>query len=314
MAKKKEGDISFANIIALIGLAIIGVLTYMGAMFRSTDGRPAGAIFYALIVVAVLGGLLILMIKAKTAKKNTDKWMLVEWGTLVVYVVAAIFLAGPFQHFFYIMGEKNALKEQANKEIREVRNFVNTYNSEVERAVNKTAEDFSNYKASHQDPAISPKLAKYVNDVASNVDSWREKALKIMSFTGSGQLDRLEDEINAWNIMQLSQAAMQLKENETVTWQAVERKIVNGRNENGLIPEVKGGGANPYYLDGYVDFNLPEKPQARFTQMVQTGKGQTVVGWGVYIILNLLVILNLAVVRRSNYIPPKARKVGGLPL
>ena len=55
MSQKESGNVSIANILALVGLAGIGVITFMGTLLHSADGKPTGAILGALALVAALG-------------------------------------------------------------------------------------------------------------------------------------------------------------------------------------------------------------------------------------------------------------------
>lgn len=318
MSTKKQGDISVANIIALVGLAAIGVISFFGALLHSPDGRPAGPIIGSLFLVAVLGGLLILMIKAKTVKQNPDKWVIVEWAALVIYVLVAVMFAGPFQNFFYVMSEKDNLQSQALSEVKEIKDMYEIYNFQQKNAIDKSAQDFMNYKASGQAVGVSPDLDKYVSEiVGNNVDAWKEKAIEIMTLKPDNQLKQIENELNDWNILQLSSMAVQLEDKESKAWNSVTAKIKVAQEKNKLIPLVAGGGGHPYYLNGYYQFELPAQPQAKFAETLRKTDGSTVVGWVIYVILNCLVLLNLLVVRRSGYVAPKkggAGNGGGLDL
>lgn len=122
MTKKDNGNISIANIIALIGLAGIGVITFLGILLHSSDGTPGGAIIGAITLLAGLCFLLVMSIKAKSAKDNPDKWRYVEWGCLILYIIVAGYFASPFQRFFYIITEKPAMQAMARQEVSAIKN------------------------------------------------------------------------------------------------------------------------------------------------------------------------------------------------
>lgn len=42
MSQEKKGKITIANLLALIGLAGIGVVTFFGIQLHSSDGTPGG--------------------------------------------------------------------------------------------------------------------------------------------------------------------------------------------------------------------------------------------------------------------------------
>ena len=62
MSQEKKGKITIANILALIGLAGIGVVTFFGIQLHSSDGTPGGAIIGAIALVVGLGFLLMMSI------------------------------------------------------------------------------------------------------------------------------------------------------------------------------------------------------------------------------------------------------------
>lgn len=315
MSEKKNGKISIANIIALIGLAGIGVITFFGILLHSSDGKPGGAILGALALVAGLGFLLFMSIKAKGAEDNPDKWRYVEWGCLAAYVIVAILFATPFQRFFYIFSEKDSMQLQARQEIRAIKKLYQEYDHQQKKFLNDATEQIQNYIASGQRKNIKDDLSAYVDGIGSNVDGWAAKASAIVKFSGDKQLGDIEDKIEGWNIMELSSIASDLENKDSGAWDMLEAKIKKYEEQNKLIPVIGGGGGHPYRLDGYAKFELGEKPEPKFAQMLRSSDGNTALGWIIYIILNLLVLLNYAVASRTGFVVPISRsKTRGLDL
>lgn len=316
MSQKNNGRISIANIIALIGLAGIGVVTFFGVLLHSSDGKPAGAILGAVALVAGLGFLLFMSIKAKGAEDNPDKWRYVEWVCLAAYLVIALLFASPFQRFFYILEEKDAMQAQARQEIKAIKNLYQEYDHQQKKFLNDAVEQIQNYIASGQQKNIDDELAAYVNGIGSNVDAWSTKASSIVKLMPDKQLAEIEDKIEGWNIMQLSSIAIELEYKDSTAWTMIEDKIRKYEEQNKLIPVIGGGGGHPYTLDGYAHFELGDRPKAEFVQALRNSDGNTILGWIIYVILNLFILLNYAVAQRTGFVGPTNRNnpSGGLDL
>lgn len=314
--KKNTGNISIANIIALMGLAGIGVITFFGMLLHSSDGKPAGAIIGAIALVAGLGFLLFMSLKAKGAEDNPDKWKYVEWACLALYVVVAIIFAPPFQRFFYIIGEKEDLQAQARQEVAAINTMYQDYNRQQKKFMDEAVEQIQNYIASGQKKNLNDDLAQYVDGIGSNIDGWASKASGIVKLNTDKQLIDIEDRIEAWNYMQLASIATDLEAKDAEAWNAVESKIKKYEEQNKLIPVINGGGGQPYKLDGFAKFELGEQPEAVFARQLRNSDGNTVLGWIIYIVLNLMVLLNYVVASRADFVGPTRGKsiAGGMDL
>lgn len=316
MSQKNSGNISIANIIALIGFAGIGVVTFFGMLLHSTDGKPAGAILGSIALVVGLAFLLFMSIKAKSAEDNPDKWRYVEWSCLAIYAIVALLFASPFQRFFYILGEKDTMQEQARQEIKAIKNLYEKYDYQQEKFLNDAVEQIQNYIASGQQRYRNDDLAEYVDGIGSNVVTWKDKASTIVKLTSDKELSDIEDKIEGWNIMQLSSIASDLETKDSDAWTKIENKIKKYEVQNKLIPVIGGGGGHPYVLQGYAKFDLGNRPEAKFAKMLRESDGNTILGWILYVVLNLFVLLNYAVAQRTIFVGPTNRRgpSGGLDL
>lgn len=316
MSQEKKGKITIANILALIGLAGIGVVTFFGMQLRSSDGTPGTAIIGALALVVGLGFLLMMSIKAKKADNNPDKWRYVEWACLVVYVAVAAYFATPFQRFFYMTTEKSDLQAMARAEVQAIQEMYQSYEHQQKKYLTDAVEQLKNYNDSKQiSMTYNSELVEYVKGVGTNVDSWESKAALIVKLQPDKELSDIAHEIEVWNIMNLSSLALRLEKKDKEAWTSMETKIREFGEKNKLIPVIGGGGVQPYYFNGYAKFDLGTPPQPKFAQALRASNGNTVLGWIVYVVLNLLVLLNYLATSRSAYVGPRrGRKIGGLPL
>ncbi|MCH5328139.1 MAG: hypothetical protein J1E02_03885 [Coprobacter sp.] len=310
--KKNSSKLSIANLLAMAGLAGIGVITFFGIFFHAADGKPGGAAIGALALTAALALLLFLSIKAKSAEDEVDKWRYAEWAAVAIYIIVAAASATPFQRFFYVLTQKQELQAQANKESDNLRNFYTRYTQQAQAALNLAQEQIDNYKLSGQ--LTQDDLKAYVNEI-NDTHIWREAADKIVNLNEKDQADlkEINTRIANWNPMFIVGIANDLEINNKEAWNKLERKTLDYQDKHKLIPIIVGGGIEPYRLDGYVRFdNLKEYlPAARLAQTLREANGNTVPGWIVYVLLNLLVLFSYAVTSRSYNVPITQKKTGG---
>ena len=314
MSRNNNGKISIANIIAMIGLAGIGVITFLGLLLHSSDAGSTMSILGSIALVAVLGFLLFMSIKAKGAEENLDIWRYVEWASVLLYVLVAILFSSPFLRFFYVIGEKETMQTQAKKEANAIESLYNYYDHEREKNINDAVEQMKNYfdRGQHKfinNDQLAQYMKKYSISSSATIDIWAFNARDKSKLKEDAEFKKIKEQIEVWNYMQLSELSLKLKDKGFSAWKSVADKIEKMRDESDLIPVIAGGGSQPYSLDGYAKFELGDKPKAKFSEMLMNANGSTMMGWIIYAVLNLLVLLNYAVAYRSEFVRP--RRTGG---
>lgn len=315
MSTKNSGKISIANILSLAALAGLGVVSFFGSLLHSPDGSPGGPAISAIAMVLGLAILLFLAIHAKGADSNAEKWRIVEWGCLVLYIVVALLAAKPFLRFFYINSQKSELQTQAFQETKAIRSLYQSYNSQCDAAIKHASEqieNFKNSKSKNPDPALS----EYVKKQCQDMSGWRNKALLATKVDKDDNLEYLDGLITSWSLLQLPSLAQRLAEKDTTVLVALKKKIAAYGESSGLIPVIAGSQTEPYRLNGLTQFELGESPQPKFAEMLRNADGNTAIGWIVYALLHLLVLFNLLVAPRSVDVNPLSRNknTGGLDL
>lgn len=312
MSKGKNGNITIANIIAMIGLAGIGVVSFFGILMHSEDGTPGGAVLGAVALTAALAFFLIMGIKAKSAEDNPDKWKWVGWGCVIAYIIIAILFANPFQRFFYVVSEKDELQSLARQEVNAIDKIYSQYEFQKNKFMTNAAEQLANYRDSKQLRSANRELAEYVDKVhpIPNVEAWKEKALAAVQLEEDTRLKDIKDKIEIWNLITLPSLAKDLKERDTQVLLELETKIREYGEKHSLIPVIGGGGIRPYSFEGYAQFNLGENPEPMFAEKLRSADGATAMGWIVYTILHLFVLLNYAVTEGTEVVGPRRGKKG----
>lgn len=303
MSEKKNG-ISIANIIAIIGLAGIGVLSFFGLYFKSLDGKPAIPALLAVAIVAGLSLFLILTIKAKGAKDNPDKWIWVEIACLVAYLAVAVLCARPFQHFFYVMSEKSNLQELASADLQKVDSLYLVYNQQKDEYMKNAAQQLKNVQDSGQKFEAGDQLGDYISGiVGSDIEEWMDDADLQLKLRQDEKLAQLKKQVKAWKLLELPQIAAGVPQKVSDAWAQMAKKLEQNEQHN-LIPVIRGGDGY-YFWGGYAEIVLPEQPATRFDQAIRGGDMKNIVGWIIYAVLNLLILLNYLVAPRNRFVGPR---------
>lgn len=320
MSQKTNDRISPANILALIGIAGIGVISFIGALLNTEDATFTWPIIWALIVMAVLSGLLCLGIFAKAENSHRELWNAVMWSSFVLYFIAAIFMSNPFFKFFFVAGDKANLQAQA---IEEIDNMEKTFKSYEEQRKEFLSQARTQLEAFQQNKLNStPELQQYFREnVGGDIKVWIEDiaipATDINNIKKTEEWNLLKKEINNWNYFKITQTALRLKNLQNESWLALNKYIEEFGEDQALIPVIEGGLGKPYDLKGNATFDLGEEPVSKFSSTLAQDKDVlTPLGIAAYILLNLLVLFNLLVAPSSKAVNIKNRgiNVGGTTL
>lgn len=345
MGKEKKDSLSIANVLAVIGVAAIGIFTFFGFMFKSEDGNLGTPILLTAVLLFGLTFFLIMAIKAKRANNNPDKWKIVECICIVGYLVVAFFTISPFLHFFEVQGNKTELQKMAESEITSLDEILNRYNSLTDSAATIAQENLINYVKSGQsivetdnymakkeighdeqsilnwialikasvyigprykyiesveesdtaiavvDTAIDIATVIDVNNIIDNIPEDSELYNKLAS---------IKESVSNWKLLDLSNVANKLIELDTNIKSTIDNKIETFSREQEIIPVFDA--TNKYI--GVKKFNIKEGPEPKFANALRTSGSGTPLGWILFIVSHLLVILSYVVAQRSNYIRP----------
>lgn len=311
--------ISPANIIAIISVAALGVITYLGASFLPEKfGNP---IIWAALFTFGIGLFLVFCIATKTVESEFKKWRPVEYICLAVYLVIAVRCYKPFLQFFHVMQHKQSLQTMAKNEIDTIHEFCKRYNIQAEKAVELAASQMRNYNdAGQYDPLNDNGLSEYMTKHVTKVDTW-EKISKAKVEFNTRDVGSIETMANHWNIMEISCIASQLDSLAPIVWSNLNNHIQKYESDTALclIPVISGGGSNgPYRYDGLAKIEIGDQPKSSaFSKRFKEPVSGFNVGIIVYIILHFLALMNYLLIRRSPIIDiQKGNKNddSGLPL
>ena len=109
-SKQKTDKITIANIIAIVGLVLLLVFSFIGHSYLS-GGELGWDLVISIGITAFTGFLLWFLIKAKGAENRLNKWRKIEYATLAVYIIFAIVssMMGGIMHFFVVNDNKTII-------------------------------------------------------------------------------------------------------------------------------------------------------------------------------------------------------------
>ena len=284
-----EGKISIASIIAMICLAGLGFVTFLGLLFASESTAKASIV--ALVFVALLFFFVKMGIKAKKATDNPDKWQIVGWVCVALYVITAIipFFMEPYMRFFYVSSQKDELLQAAANDFQAVETFYSDYdtwrkskldNAQARLEVYVQKSDKSKYSSLNE-------YAKKINGANhDDVSSWRIDGDRDTEFKRTS-LDSLKNLITSWQRMKIANAAEELDHFIT----SLNDKFAEHQQiaeQAGYIPEITA----ELEFTGYAkyDGNMPSNG-SQFKSMLNSEVKYS--AWGIisYIVLHLLILL-----------------------
>ena len=312
MAEKKSNRVTIANVLTLLGLAGVGVISFYGMLLHTEDGKPGMPILGAIALTTGLGLIIFLLVKAKTANENLNKWRIVEYVLLAAYVAVALLCAAPFMRFFFINSEMDNLKKKGLEEVTAIEKIYRDYDKQCENHITHAVEQIDNYMKNPQYTSGSKDaLLEYVKDkVRGNITSWAEKIRPVVKLDEKDykNLDTIKTQLNDMGFMQLVDMANTMNRLDKNTVPDLQKKIDEYGNQNQFIPVIDGGDKVPYSLKGLAKFDLGNSPTPEFTNTLRNAGGFSVIGCVLLVILHLLVLTSYFFAQRTNVVKPN-RKV-----
>jgi len=127
MKDKKKDNLTVANIISCLGLVILFICTFLGRYYK-TGGEMGGSIISALLITMLAAFFLWLMIKAKGAENQLEKWKKIEIAALILYLITVVPLSYfGMKHFFVVNSQKEKIKRSADNDLAKIDNMFTEY-------------------------------------------------------------------------------------------------------------------------------------------------------------------------------------------
>lgn len=143
--KKQQKSVTIATFVAVIGVAVLMIFTFLGHAFLS-GGEIVTDILIAVGVGAITIFLLWFLIKARKAENDLEKWRIFEYASLIVFVIFAI-TTGYFcglGHYFTVQANKEDIKQKANEDFDNINGMFRQYYAFETEAIDHTTEGLKN--------------------------------------------------------------------------------------------------------------------------------------------------------------------------
>lgn len=219
--KAKNGKVTIANIIAIVGVVLLMVFTFIGHSFMS-GGELGMDIVVSVAITAFIAFLVWFMIKAKGAENELAKWKKLEIATLVVYVVVAIPLSlyGGIMQFFIVNDNKERVKECAKDDLDRIDQMFLDYKEFEEQAIGRTSDGLSNAikEGRRNDDLKEFMKTNHISVSEEGVSAFKDLQMRLL--VGSGyerlytsfkeQRVKIEQSIDSWSMMLIPTKAKQI--------------------------------------------------------------------------------------------------------
>lgn len=318
--KDKKGKITIANYIAMTGLVLLLVFTFIGHSFKS-GGEMGLDILTAVGVTALAALFLVLLIKAKGAENRLEMWHKVEAVLVAGYVLLVVPLSfvGGIPQFFNVLSQKEYLKEVAQKDIATIDSMFARYESFENVALTETRNGLSNAGRNRRycDGAVND-FFNYNNIEFNNeasVDNFIEmqrrtllgNAYKKYKESYAQKRKEMAGTIDGWSMMKLAATAKMLdKEGENAV------KTLSEMSTDAKLPLI----VNYNMTQDNQVLTFSEGENLKFRKALMDANGFSIGAALFILLLHLLVIFNYIVAYRTRTLSPskKPKDDGGIIL
>ena len=194
MKEKKNGKITLANIIAMLGLVLVLVCLWLGKALKS--GELGGMTVLIAVGITIAAALLLwLMIKAKGAETNTSKWKIVEFSTLVVYLVLAVLTAPIALNFFSVLSNKDKLQESAQTDIEGIQKSIDEFKKQEKKNLDKTCLGLTNvFDAKQNNETPDDGVIEFIKkeNIAPDFNEFNDKRINNWKKNKEGEIESID--------------------------------------------------------------------------------------------------------------------------
>ena len=309
--KQKTGRITIANIIAIVGLVLLLVFSFIGHSYMR-GGELGWDIVISVAITAFTAFLLWFLIKAKGAENQLDKWRKIEYATLAVYVVFAIpaSLMGGIMHFFVVNDNKENIKAYAKADLTKIDKMFNEYKEFESEAISRTGTGLRNATGPGQicDASLNKFMEEnrisHTRESANNFEMIQRNALVGAGFESFYNAFRqeeteIENAVNSWSIIQIPLKAKMISDLAESA-----QKELNRLSKNAKLPIVTyDSGSRSYTLgeNQAQKFEIEDSVESfEFKKALQSASGFSAIAIIVVLLIHVLILFNYFVAYRTS--------------
>ena len=311
MAKKqKTGGLTIANLIAIVGIVLLLVFSYIGHSYLS-GGELGWDIVISVGITAFTSLLLWFLIKAKGAENELSKWKKIEYATLAAYIVFAIpaSLFGGIMHFFVVNDNKDDIKHYAQADIQKINDLVSEYKDFESQAISKTGTGLRNVTGLNQiadvtlNQFMENNRIEHTRTSADNFETIQRNNLVGAGFEKYYMVIKQQEQeilnaVEGWSIMQIPGKAKLIEElavsvEKELSKKSNEAKLPKIEYNNGVYTITEANQCKNYEIDGGVN-------SFQFKRALQNATGFSITALLVVLLIHLLILFNYIVAYRTS--------------
>lgn len=313
MAKSKSSRITFINIIALLGLALLGFFTFIGAMFFSA-GTLGTSIVTALAAIIITALILRGAIYCKGVEANFSKWKKLEITTVVLFWIFAILPGRYVVHAFEIMGGKEELQTAAGNDVEAVNGLFTDYETFESNAIATTRAGLENAVGQPCDEATQAYITKAALNSDENIRSWidTQRAMLLgrkgtdgFSYSKYRQnvdsiMTRWLNCIQSWDMLYIATHSGDIE--------ALAPKIAEDISTNSArakLPVIELTDNGVYAMCQHNQTIIMQAPALSFEKAIGNFSGSGILYYIIYIVIMLMVFLDYIIAYRSDKLDVK---------
>lgn len=300
--------------IAVVGMVLLMVFTFLGYSYKS-GGELGFSILISAGITAFTAFLLWLMIKAKGAENNLDKWKFVEVGAVLVYLAFAGYMAisGEIMHFFVVNNNKDHVKNSAKSDLDKIDQLFSEYIEYETQAIEMTRTGLLNSVQRRQVRDESLKEFMSENNIEPNNDAvnvfvdMQEYSLIGVGFQKYHEnykviRQNIENVVDGWSVMQIPLKAAGIDDLAKQT-----ERYLSSLSDGATLPVVVSDSQTKKYT-------ITADDQARtfvvnggiesftFKKSINEAEGYSTMAIALVVIIHLLILFNYIVAYRTNIV------------
>lgn len=301
---KNNGKVTIANFIAIAGFVVLTIFYFLGKLYLE-KGAWVKTILLTLAFLCLSSGVLFFLIKVKGVENDFKKWRIVEYVLFAGYIVVAASFSLGFVHFFSI-GSTDALKETGKRDIKSIENMFSIYERFETDAISTTRYGLMNTLGA----SLSDELKEFMSEkkILANMQSISDfceiqdsillgKTYRNFKNQVMSGLEDYETVIDQWNTFGIAFYFNDIQElsctvAETLGKFSGSSKVFLPQIErrNGVMTIVKENQRKEFPV-----------PTMALPYSLGDFKG-SIIGWILYVICHLCVLMNYFVAYRSDVI------------
>ena len=325
--KQSSGRITIANIIAIVGIVLLLVFSFIGHSYMS-GGELGWDIVISVSITAFTAFLLWFLIKAKGAENQLENWKKIEYATLAVYIIFAIpaSLFGGIMHFFVVNDNKESIKLYAKADLDKIDNMFNEYKEFESEAISRTGTGLRNATGKGQicdatlNQFMEENRIEHTRESAGNFETIQRNTLVGAGFeaffdTFRQQKNEIENVINSWSIIQIPMKAKLISDLAESA-----QKELNKLSANANLPVITyNPGTRSYTLGENQTKNFEVEGSVdsfQFKKALQNASGFSITAILVVLLIHILILFNYIVAYRTSTlgISKRCEEDGGIIL